>query len=80
MIREGDILLKQSEAPGPLTILDSDASEPDILAAAALTARYTKTGTSGNMVSIVVIRSDEDEDVMVVQPMSLMDVEEYRVG
>ena len=80
LIREGDILLKQSDAPGPLTILDPDASEQDILAAAALTARYTKTGTSGDKVPILVIKSEVDEAVLEVQPMSLMDVEEYRVG
>jgi predicted ribosome quality control (RQC) complex YloA/Tae2 family protein len=80
LIREGDILLKQSDAPGPLTILDSDASEQDILVAAALTARYTKAGTSGDKVAILVIKFEESEDVLKVQPMSLMDVEEYRVG
>ncbi|MDF1525809.1 MAG: thiamine biosynthesis protein [bacterium] len=80
LIRAGDIQLKQSDAPGPLTILDPNASEQDILAAAALTARYTKAGTSGDKVSILVIRSEVDEAVMEVQPMSLMDVEEYRVG
>ena len=80
LIREGDILLKQSDAPGPLTILDGSAPEQDILIAAALTARYTKAGTSGEEVSIQVIKSAGDEDLLEVQPMSLMDVEKYRVG
>jgi len=80
LIREGDILLKQSDAPGPLTVLDGSAPEQDILIAAALTARYTKAGTSGEEVSIQVIKSAGDEDLLEVQPMSLMDVEKYRVG
>jgi len=77
---EGDILLKQSDAPGPLTVLDKGASEPDIMIAAALTARYTKSGTAGDRVSIVVIGTGGEEKILEVQPMSLMDVEEYRVG
>lgn len=80
LIREEDILLKQRDAPGPLTILDPGASEGDILAAAALTARYTKAGASGNRVFILVIRPGGDESVLEVDPMSLLDVEEYRVG
>jgi hypothetical protein len=80
LIREADIIMKQSDAPGPLTVLDGSASEADILLAAALTARYTKAGTSGSRVSILVTKSGVDEDVLEVQPMSLMDVEEYRVG
>ncbi len=80
LIREADIVMKQSDAPGPLTVLDGNASEADILLAAALTARYTKAGTSGSKVSILVIKSGGDEDVLEVEPMSLMDVEEYRVG
>jgi hypothetical protein len=77
LIRDGDILLKLSDAPGPLSVLDGNASEPDILVAAALTARYTKAGTSGNKVPILVIKPGDVEDVLKVQPMSLMDVEEY---
>ena len=80
LIREGDILLKQSDAPGPLAVLDGDASEPDILVAAALTARYTKAGAAGDSISILVTKPDSSEVVLNVQPMSLMDVEEYRVG
>ncbi len=80
LTREGDILLKQSDAPGPLTILDPNAPEQDVLAAAALTARYTKAGTSGDKVLILVIKPGEDDNVLEVQPMNLMDVEEYRVG
>jgi tRNA U34 2-thiouridine synthase MnmA/TrmU len=80
LIREEDIVLKQSDAPGPLTILDGNASEQDILVASALTARYTKAGISGDRVSILVIKPGGDEAVLDVQPMSLMDVEEYRVG
>jgi hypothetical protein len=80
LIREKDILLKQSDAPGPLTILDGSASEQDVLVAASLTARYTKAGTSGDSVSILVIKPGGGEDVQEVQPMSIMDVEKYRVG
>jgi tRNA-specific 2-thiouridylase len=80
LIREGDILLKQNDAPGPLTVLDPDASEEDIAAAAALTARYTKMGASGAKVPILVIKSEGEEVFLEVGPMSLMDVEEYRVG
>jgi predicted ribosome quality control (RQC) complex YloA/Tae2 family protein len=80
LIREGDIMLKQSDAPGPLAILDPNASEQDILMAAALTARYTKAGTSGDKVLILVIKPGDDEKVLEVQPMSLLIVEDYRVG
>lgn len=80
LIREGDILLKQSDAPGPLTLLDPNASEKEILVAAALTARYTKTGAAGDKVLILVIKSGGDEDILEVQPTSLQDVEGYRVG
>jgi tRNA U34 2-thiouridine synthase MnmA/TrmU len=80
LIREGDIMLKQSDAPGPLAILDPNASEQDILMAAALTARYTKAGTSGDKVLILVIKPGDDEKVLEVQPMSLLTVEDYRVG
>jgi hypothetical protein len=74
------MLLKQSDAPGPLTILNGGASEQDIMVAAALTARYTKAGAAGDSVSILVTKPDSSEVVLNVQPMSLMDVEEYRVG
>lgn len=80
LIREGDILLKQSDAPGPLAILDPNATMQDVLTAAALTARYTKAGASGDKVFILVIKPGDDEEVLEVQPMSLMDVEDYRVG
>jgi len=80
LIREGDILLKQSDAPGPFTVLDGSATEDDIQLAAALTARYTKTGASGETVSILVIRPGDEGEAMEVKPMSLMDIEEYRVG
>jgi len=80
LVREGDIVLKQYEAPGPLTVLDGGATEPDLLRAASITARYTKSGSSGESVSIQVTRYGVDEDVLKVQPMSLMEIEEYRVG
>ena len=80
LIRDADILLKQHDAPGPLTVLDGDASEEDILSAAALTARYTKTGAKGERVSIVVIRPEGKEELLQTQPMSLLDIEEYRLG
>jgi tRNA-specific 2-thiouridylase len=80
LIREGDILLKQSDAPGPFTVLDGSATENDIQLAAALTARYTKTGASGETVFILVIRPGDEGEAMEVKPMSLMDIEEYRVG
>lgn len=80
LVREEDILLKQKDAPGPLTILDGDASQEDVLTAAALAARYTKAGASGNTVSMLVTRPGGDQDVLEVQPMNLLDVEEYRVG
>lgn len=80
LIREGDILLKQSDAPGPLAILDPNATMQDVLTAAALTARYTKAGASGDKVFILVIKPGDDEEVLEVQPMSLLDVEDYRVG
>jgi hypothetical protein len=50
------------------------------MVAAALTARYTKAGAAGDSVSILVTKPDSSEVVLNVQPMSLMDVEEYRVG
>jgi len=80
LIGEEDILLKQNDAPGPLTILDPNAPEQDILVAAALTARYTKAGASGNKVSVLIIKPGDDDIVLEVYPMSLVDVEEYRVG
>jgi len=80
LVREGDILLKQSDAPGPIAILDGGASEQDVLLAAAMTARYTKTGATGDSVSILVTKPDVNEVILETQPMSLMDVEEYRVG
>ena len=80
LIREGDILLKQKDAPGPLTVLDGDASEEDVLAAAAITARYTKAGASGNNIVMLVTRSGSDENVVEVRPMGLLEIEEYRVG
>jgi tRNA-specific 2-thiouridylase len=80
LIRNEDIVLKQSGAPGPLTILDGGASKQDILSAAAITARYTKTGAAGNRVSILIIRPGDNEEVVDVQPMKLLDIENYRVG
>ena len=80
LVGEGDIVLKQSDAPGPLTILDGSASEEDVLAASALTARYTKTGASGGEVPITVIRPGGEEGTLHVKPMGLLEVEAYRVG
>lgn len=80
LVQNSDILMKQSDAPGPLTILDGNASESDIACAASLTARYTKAGTSGMKVLILTIKPGCHEDVVEVSPMSLLDVEEYRVG
>ncbi len=80
LIHDDDIVLKQSGAPGPLTVLDNRATEQDILSAAALTARYTKTGAAGNMVKILIIRPGANEEVVDVQPMKLLDIEDYRVG
>jgi len=80
LVGNGDIVLKQSDAPGPLTVLDGNASEKDLRIASALTARYTKAGASGEKVSIIVLKPGGDEDVLEVKPMSLADVERYRVG
>ena len=80
LAREGDILLKQSDGPGPFTVLDGSAPDEDILSAARLTARYTKPGAAGKQVSIAVVKPGGEEDIMIVEPMTLMDIEEYRVG
>jgi len=80
LMGQGDILLKQHDAPGPLTVLDGNASERDIRLASELTARYTKAGASGDSVSIIVLKPGGDEDLLEVNPMSLVDVEGYRVG
>lgn len=77
---DNDIVLKQSDAPGPLTILDGHASQQDIETAASITARYTKAGTSGLKVPILVVKPGGHEEVMEVAPMSLVEVEDYRVG
>jgi len=79
LVREGDILLKQNDAPGPLTLLDGSASRADILTAAALTARYTKSGAAGNSVSVMIIKPG-GEEVVKVEAMNLIDIESYRVG
>ena len=80
LTRDDDIVLKLSDAPGPLTILDGPASREDIQTAASLTARYTKAGNAGLKVPILVIKPGGGEEVLEVLPMSLVEVEEYRVG
>ncbi|MGD8352646.1 MAG: hypothetical protein PVJ01_00660 [Pseudomonadota bacterium] len=80
LAKESDILIKQNDAPGPLTVLDGDASDEDIESAASLTARYTKTGARGAAVLISVIKPDGAEILLEVGPMNLLDLEDYRVG
>lgn len=80
LVQDDDILMKLNDAPGPLTIVDGHASRQDIEEAACLTARYTKAGAAGGKVPILVTKPEGHEEVMEVSPMSLMDIEEYRVG
>ena len=42
LAREGDALLEVADIPGPLTVLRGTFGEPDVLAAAAITAAYSK--------------------------------------
>jgi tRNA U34 2-thiouridine synthase MnmA/TrmU len=75
-----DLILRNHQTPGPLTLLEAGASREDVEMAAALTARYGKVADKDRKFSIKVEGPGEKERHLEVLAMDQRDVEKYRVG
>jgi tRNA U34 2-thiouridine synthase MnmA/TrmU len=79
LVREGDIVLRNHELPGPLTLLEAGATPRDTELAAALTVRYGKASSGDKPVSVKVEGPGGEERVLEVYPISRKELEDYRV-
>jgi tRNA-specific 2-thiouridylase len=80
LVREGDLILRNHELPGPLTLLEAGATPQDTELAAALTVRYGKGSSGDDPVSVRIEGPDGEERVVEVYPMARKELEDYRVG
>lgn len=80
LAREGDLVLRNHETPGPLTILEAGATPDDIELAAALTVRYGKRSSGDSFVPVRIEGPGGEERVLEVSPAARKDLEDYRVG
>ena len=80
LLKQGDLILRNHESPGPLTLLESGATPQDTEMAAALTARYGKNNTGGASVVVRIEEPDGNERLIAVHPSTRKELEDYRVG
>ncbi len=77
---EGDILLRLSRFPGPLSLLRGEAGEREIEKAAAITARYSKAKDL-KKVEVICKKAKEDGDrSLSVSPLSEKEIEELMIN
>jgi len=77
---EGDVLLRLSRFPGPLSLLRGEAGEREIEKAAAITARYSKAKDL-KKVEVICKKAKEDEDrFLSVSPLSEKEIEELMIN
>jgi tRNA U34 2-thiouridine synthase MnmA/TrmU len=77
---EGDVLLRLSRFPGPLSLLRGEAGEREIEKAAAITARYSKAKDL-RKVEVICKKAKEDEDrSLSVSPLSEKEIEELMIN
>ncbi len=77
---EGDILLRLSRFPGPLSLLRGEAGEREIEKAAAITARYSKAKDL-KKVEVICKKTKEDGDrSLSVSPLSEKEIEELMIN
>lgn len=77
---EGDVLLRLSRFPGPLSLLRGEAGEREIEKAAAITARYSKAKDL-KKVEVICKKAKEDGDrSLSVSPLSGKEIEELMIN
>lgn len=77
---EGDILLRLSRFPGPLSLLRGEAGEGEIEQAAAITARYSKAKDL-KKVEVIYKKAKEDGDrSLLVSPLSEKEIEALMIN
>jgi tRNA U34 2-thiouridine synthase MnmA/TrmU len=77
---EGDVLLRLSRFPGPLSLLRGEAGEREIEKAAAITARYSKAKDL-KKVEVICKKAKEDGDrSLSVSPLSEKEIEELMIN
>jgi tRNA U34 2-thiouridine synthase MnmA/TrmU len=76
----GDILLKLSSLPGPLSLLRGKAKSGEIEKAAAITVRYSKGKGRGQVEVLWKIMGEEESHPLFVSSLSEGEIEKYMIG
>jgi predicted ribosome quality control (RQC) complex YloA/Tae2 family protein len=78
--REGDILLRVSRYPGPLSLLRGDVDERELERAAAITVHYSKA-KGLDKAEVIYERTGEDQHrSLFISPISNRDIEALMIN
>ncbi len=78
--RPGDLLLKASQFPGPLSLLRGQAQESEIEKAAAITVRYGKGKEAKRVMVILSSVGEETERTVLVSSLPESEIRQLMIG